>query len=146
MRAVGVVKVWDAVTLKELFEMKGLESPWCLAFSPDGQHLFTAGADQSLKIWDIADDKIAKLLATLPGHADDIRGLAVSPNGQRVVSASEDHTLKLWDVATGQEMLTLRGHTDFVGAVAFSSDGNRIASASNDGTIKIWDGTPRDNK
>jgi WD40 repeat protein len=141
----GVVKIWDARTLKEQLELPlGLDLPWSLAFSPDGKQLFTGGTNQSVKIWDATND--GKLLATLPGHADDIRGLAINPFVNRAVSASSDQTLRLWDLAARQEVLTLRGHTAYVNAVAFSPAGDLIASASNDGTVKIWDGRPRNKK
>jgi eukaryotic-like serine/threonine-protein kinase len=139
----NVVKIWDTETWRELHEpglSAGSDNQWCVAFSPDGRYLFSGGSAQVLNVWDPAG---GRLLARLPGHAEDIRGLAVSPNGKRVVSACFDLTLRLWDIEAGQEALTLRGHTGYVTAVAFSPSGDVIASASDDGTVKIWDSTPR---
>jgi eukaryotic-like serine/threonine-protein kinase len=139
-----VARIWDAQTLKELFELSlGTDNPWSLAFSPDGTKLLTGGTEQSVKIWDTAN---GKLLSTLQGHLDDIRGMAFSPDGTRAVSACLDQTLRLWDVAAGKELLTLRGHTSYIYVVAFSPNGDLIASASDDGTVKIWDGRPRGKK
>jgi WD40 repeat protein/serine/threonine protein kinase len=107
-----------------------------VAFSPDGKHLATASADQSVKVWDAASGQET---LTLKGHTKEVLSVAFSPDGKRLASGSWDGTVKVWDAATGQETLSLQGHTAEVYSVAFSPDGNRLASASYDRTVRIWD-------
>src|SRR5262249_16627067 len=54
-----------------------------LAFSPDGKTLFSGSADKSIRQWDVEG---GKELRALPGHAEEVRGLAVTPNGKQLAS------------------------------------------------------------
>ena len=78
-----------------------------MAFSPDGQRLASASADQTVKIWDSAT---GKELFALKGHAGRSASVAFSPDGQRLASASSDQTVRIWDSATGKELFALKGH------------------------------------
>ncbi len=107
-----------------------------LAFSPDGHRLASGSADNTARIWDVAN---RRAVHTLRGHTDDIYAVAFTPDGLRMVTGSLDHTLRLWRVADGKLIRAMRGHTDKVDAVAVSRHG-RIASGSWDHTIRLWDG------
>ncbi len=107
-----------------------------LVISPDGQTLFSASADKTIKLWNLAT---GKEIRTLTGHSSFINHLAISPDGQALVSASADKTIKLWDLATGKETNTLTGHSSFVNYLTITPDGQTLVSASADKTIKLWD-------
>ena len=95
-----MVKIWDSATGKELFALRGHADPvTSVSFSPDGERLASASADQTVRIWDAAT---GKELFALKGHTDAVRSVAFSPDGRRLASASQDHTVKLWETATGQ--------------------------------------------
>jgi WD40 repeat protein/serine/threonine protein kinase len=106
-----------------------------VAFSPDGRHLASAGHDQTVRIWDLANGKAA---FTLTQHRNVVYGLAYSPDGARLATASWDGTVKVWDAALGRELLTFRGHDQQVNRVTFSPDGRWIASLSGD-KVLVWD-------
>jgi serine/threonine protein kinase/WD40 repeat protein len=51
----GVIKLWDAVTLKELATCQGHDSSIiCLAFEPAGRFLLSGGRGGQIRAWDIA--------------------------------------------------------------------------------------------
>ena len=131
------VKLWNAVTGKEITTLKGHSNyVRSVAFSPDGKTIASASDDYTVKLWNPAT---GKEITTLKGHSDVVYSVAFSPDGKTIASASDDKTVKLWNAATGKEITTLKGHSDYVRSVAFSPDGKTIASASADKTIKLWD-------
>jgi WD40 repeat protein len=109
-----------------------------VAFGPGGRRLACAGADQTIRIWDLARGKVVR---TLSGHAGAITAVAFSPDGKWLASASADQTLKLWDPDAGTELRTFRGHSDIVTCLAFRPDGRRLVSGSRDFTVMVWDTT-----
>src|SRR5262249_3108055 len=69
-----------------------------VAFSRDGQRLASAGADGTVRFWDLAD---GRELLRFKAHAGAVNGLAFSPDGQRLATAGGDRTAKVWEAETG---------------------------------------------
>jgi WD40 repeat protein/tRNA A-37 threonylcarbamoyl transferase component Bud32 len=107
-----------------------------LAWSPDGARLASAGADQTVSIWDAFDERPPQRLT---GHAREVFSVAWSPDGRRLASASWDRTVRVWDATSGAELFKFEGHTGEVYCAAWSPEGNTIASGGRDHTIHIWD-------
>jgi WD40 repeat protein len=117
----------------------------CVAFSPDGMRLASAGADRTIRIWDatpLSGDE-GQEMWTFTEHDDEVRALAYSPDGQWIASAGHGADVKVWDPATRQVPTTLNGATLIVFGLAWQHpDGKRIAAAGGDGrrqTVKVWD-------
>ena len=136
------VKVWDAVTGRELFSLPTRLVAWSVTFSPDGKRIGTGTYDGLAQIWDA---NTGRELLTLKGYAKrgpgstSVNSISFSPDGKRVATGSNDKTARVWDAVTGRELLTLQGHTNSIDAAAFSPDGRQLVTASEDNSVKVWD-------
>lgn len=98
--------------------------------------LASGGADQQIKLWDVAT---GECLQTLSGHQGWVRSLTFSRDGQLLASGSGDQQIKLWDCSTGDCLSTYDGHSSGVYCVIFSPTTDILISSSGDRTVKLWD-------
>ncbi len=107
----------------------------CLAFSPDGRHLLAGGADNVIRVFDVATGRELKRLEI---HADWVLGLAFAPDGKHFASASRDKTARLFSTASWELEETYDAHAQPVFAVAFARGGKRVLSGARDREIHAW--------
>lgn len=107
----------------------------CLAFSPDGRHLLAGGADNVIRVFEVASGRELKRLEI---HADWVLGLAFAPDGKHFSSASRDKTARLFSTAGWELEETYDAHAQPVFAVAFARGGKRALSAARDHEIHAW--------
>jgi WD40 repeat protein len=105
-------------------------------FSPDGSRLAAGGADNAIRIYDVATGKEQLVIQQ---HADWVMAIAWSRDGSRLASASRDRTARVYDAKTGALETSYTGHQGPVYAVAFSEDGKRVYSAGRDKKVHIWE-------
>jgi len=133
----GVVRLWDAVSAKELLTCRGPKnSVLSVTFSPNGEWLASGSVDNTIKLW---DSHTGECLRTFTGHENSVRSVAFSPDSKWLASGSYDKTIKLWDSHSGECLRTFTGHECSISSVTFSADSKWLASASFDNTIKLWD-------
>ncbi len=86
--------LWDLKTKKELKRFEGhtgfIED---VVFTPDGQHILSAGWDQAVRMWNLAR---GQQVACLRGHMDSSLGVSVAPDGRHVVTGCLDGLLRVW--------------------------------------------------
>jgi WD40 repeat protein len=65
-----------------------------VSFNDDGTRLATGSADQTVRIWDVADGSQLELLH----HGEPVSAVAFSPDGTQLATAGAD-IARIWDVA-----------------------------------------------
>jgi Planctomycete cytochrome C/WD domain, G-beta repeat len=112
-----------------------------MSWRNDGK-LLALGTFQEVRL---VDPSTGATVATLKGHAEQVRAVAFSADGKLLAAAgglpAQSGEIKIWDVESRKELLTIKGHTDCIYAVAFSPDGKTLATSSYDKLIYLWDAT-----
>lgn len=144
----NVLHLMDAVTGKEVRQLKHSSNANTAAFSPDGKVLAVAfglptGKDRRenpepvrIALWSLES---GKSLGILSGSRSEVTALAFSPDGKSLVSAERSPSLRLWDVASQKEIKKADFEFYSVSQLAFSRDGKTLIMGGNENHLRLWD-------
>ncbi|MEM7534912.1 MAG: effector-associated domain EAD1-containing protein [Chloroflexota bacterium] len=105
-----------------------------IAWSPNGQQIVTASADESVHIYDVDS---GELVSEFTGHTAEVLDVVWHPEDGQLASASFDGTVRLWDIETGESSVYRADNT--LNGLTWSPDGKMIAAASTSGAAWLWD-------
>jgi WD40 repeat protein len=135
----NAIKLWDLESgrqLRSLVAGNVYAGSSSIALSPDGVLLAAGSANNSVRIWSIADGSVQR---TLAGHEAAVEAVAFSGDGSLLASADAHGVIRVWKAASGSPVRTLTGSAKWVDALAFSPDGHLLASGGGDHTVRVWD-------
>jgi WD40 repeat protein/serine/threonine protein kinase len=131
-----VVGAWDRATGEELFRINHRLDVNDVSFSPDGEHLVTAGWDGEAKVL----DRDGRVIRVLSDEGWSLFAARFSPDGRLIATAARlgdgQYRVKIWDWERGVVVRTI-GADAF--PVDFDPSGSRIATAGQSGQAEIWD-------
>ncbi len=147
----GVVKVWDAASLRLLTSFKASgNAVYRAKFTPDGRGLVTVGgnwkaqAKGEVRVWDPAT---GAEIGRFPDQTREVWDVGFLDGGRLMVTVGTlaggpgDAHIKVWDYATRRVVRTPVPDGGFSGArcQALSGDGKYLAVASSIGPVKVFD-------
>jgi WD40 repeat protein len=148
----GTIVIWDVATRKEIARIpwNPVDPIWfpffAFAFSSDSQLIALADGTGIVQLWQARE---GKLLQTLIGHTETVKGVNFSPSGQQIVSWGNDNTVRVWDVESGKQLSQVSDLLR-VSTALFSPDGKllltsseltslELALHSSDRALRTWD-------
>ena len=129
----GTINILNS-SFATLFSLNGYErSIRALAFSSEGDELYSGGIDGTLTKWDMSGRKVA---AKMVGHQSAVLSIAIADK-QIVASGSADKTARIWNKSTG-EMIHILKHAGFVTSLVFVPNQNVLISGTCNNDIVFW--------
>ncbi len=129
------VKLWTRPeTVQRLNLAASTGAVPAVAVSPDNKWIAAASADNTIKLFNMADGQPVRSFA---GHAATVSGLQFSPDSTRLFSSSHDKSVRVWNVADG----AVAGRIDLPAAVnglALSLDATKILLACADNLVRVF--------
>src|SRR5260370_29518801 len=116
-----------------------MESVYAVAWSPDGQYIASAGADETVQVWRTTQEAPYNKVTSYLGHSNAVNAVAWSPDGSRIASASDDQTVQVCEVGNSSPAFIYLGHSAQAKSVAWASVGKPIASGGVDQTVQDID-------
>jgi RNA polymerase sigma factor (sigma-70 family) len=141
------IQLWDCATGKRRQHLEGHEGlVTTVHLSADGRRLFSAGADGTVRAWDMANGKpLAKVALGLGGDYPGVHALACSPDGKRIVVLSHvaqpGTPLRLLDMTTGKIVGQINPGKHSIRGAAFLPAGASLVVWTGDRKARVWDVT-----
>lgn len=136
------IQVWDLRDSTSRI-LRGDDEPLtAIAFSPNGNVLFSAAHDKILRSWTLSEEPRSTLLKK---YAEPLVNLVFSGDGKYLACASADKTIKVWtyqpETQSWIPYAVLDGFSNKITSLAFSPDGKTLVGTGVDKSIKLWDVT-----
>ncbi len=108
---------------------------YALDISSDGKTLVSGSDDNTIIVWDVAQQTVVK---RFDEHLHDVTHVRFFADGTSVLSGSRDNQIIQWDLASGEAVRIFDTHTNDILGLEVADDGLVAMSTSWDYTAKYW--------
>ncbi|KAH3906028.1 hypothetical protein HBI56_195610 [Parastagonospora nodorum] len=131
----GMVRFWDIRSKASVGEVKVGETPFTLAWSPDGSEIVAGRKDNVLA----SIDRTA--LRVLAEHRQPLQTnqCVFDWSGNHLFMTGGDGSVKIVDYPSFEPVLTLNAHTSSCYAITMSPSGEYMAAGGGDALVSLWD-------
>jgi WD40 repeat protein len=105
-----------------------------IVFSSDGDHIFTAGADKTVRQWTTAD---LTAIRTYEGSTGPVKSLAVSTDGKLLAGGGDDATVHVWSTADGANVATAKTPAAIT-SLLLAENGRKLIVAGGDNIVRNY--------
>ncbi|XP_046899179.1 WD repeat-containing protein 55 [Hypomesus transpacificus] len=106
-----------------------------VAFSHDGQKLFSVSKDKSVHLMDVEEGKLVTRITK--AHSMPINALLLVD--ENVLATGDDGgTLKVWDMRKGTAFMELKHHEDYISGIAIDQAKKTLLTSSGDGMMGVF--------
>ncbi|KAK2524916.1 hypothetical protein Q9233_009235 [Columba guinea] len=106
-----------------------------VAFSQDGQKLFTVSKDKAIHVLTVEEGRLETRFPKAHGSALN----CVLPIDNHIFATGDDGGgLKVWDLRKGDAILEARQQEEYISAMAVDGNGKILLTASSDGTLGVF--------
>ncbi|MDJ0730018.1 MAG: TIR domain-containing protein [Crocosphaera sp.] len=130
----GMLHRWD-LTWKKLPELQGhISSVYQVQFSPGGQYLATASADQTARLWNLQGEQ----LAMFP-HDGAVTSVSFNSDSQLLLSGAADGIARIWSLEDKTlQTSVLEGYSDQFYRVSFNPKQSYWIAGASYGEIRAY--------
>lgn len=131
------LRLWDSQTGALLHTASHVGPVLAATFSRDGARMISAGADDTIRVWEVATglELADKGCQGMHGRID---VAALAPGGGFALIATRSSNRAILVPAGCGGDIDLIGHSGPVTSATFSPDGSVVATISTDNTTKLW--------
>ena len=132
----GNISIWDKTTWELILFIPLLVGKIRdILFSSEGDQMYVACQDGTIRIFDTYFNEIKSLVA----HKEGVNSLAFFPLKKNVlISGGKDGFLRVWNLKTEECLLQIPAHNFGIYRILFIKDGMYFVTISRDKSIKLW--------
>ncbi len=130
----GTLHLWD-LTWKKLPQLQGhIQSVYQVKFSPDGENIATASADETARLWNLQGEQLG-----IFSHEGPVTSISFNADSQLLLSGAADGIARIWNL---EEQISqgsvLEGYSDQFFRVSFNPKHSYWVAGATHGEIRAY--------